>query len=72
MVVAPFGLKPSRGQSRGRELESCIVGDIEFPIVHQSGGLAGLQVTICDGEEICDLLAARLVLLEPAELEPVV
>jgi hypothetical protein len=71
VVVAPLGLKPSRSQSRGCELESRIVGNIELPVVHQSGGLAGLQVTIYDGEQICDLLAARLVLLEPTELEPV-
>lgn len=71
VVVAPFGLKPGRGQRRGRELESRVVGNIELPVVHQAGGLARRQVTICDGEQIGDLRAARLVLLEPAELEPV-
>ncbi len=71
VVVAPLGLKSGRGQRCSRELESRIVGNIEFPVVHQGSGLTGLQVTICDGEQIGDLLAARLVLLEPAEPEPV-
>jgi len=71
VMVGAFGFVPGRGQGSGGKLESRAICDVELPIRNQVRRLAGLQISIGDGEEAGDFLPTRLVLLEPSEFEPV-
>jgi hypothetical protein len=71
VMIRAFGLVPGNSQGRCCELERGVVRDVEAPIVVKTGRLRGRQVAISDGEEICDFLPARLVLLELPEFEPI-
>jgi len=60
------------GRKRGcRNLQRCVVGNVEAPIVVKARGLRRSQITIGDGQKFCDLVSVRLVRLEPSELLPV-
>ena len=71
VMVAALSVVPSDGQSSGGKLEGCVIRNVELPIGNQIRRLAGLQISIGDGEEVGDLLPTCLVLLEPPEFEPV-
>lgn len=71
VMVPPLGFIPGGGQRRGCELEGRVIRDGELPIGNQCRCLAGFQIPIRDGEQVSDLLWARLVLLEPSEFEPI-
>lgn len=71
MVVCALRLVAAGRKRRGRDLEGCIVGNIEAPIVVKARGFRRSQITIGDGQEFCDLVSVRLVRLQPSELPPV-
>ena len=71
MVVCALCLLTA-GRKRGcRNLQRCVVGNVEAPIVVKARGLRRSQITIGDGQKFCDLVSVRLVRLEPSELLPV-
>jgi len=68
--------QPGRPESLGREgeyrkLECAVIGYAEFPVRTEilDGGV--LQIAINDGEKIGDLLLRRLVLYDPAAVQPI-
>jgi len=71
VVTRTLGLVSGNSERRRGKLKAGIVGDIETPIVVKSGGFAGGEVAISDGQKIGDLFGAGPVLLEPPELEPI-
>ncbi len=71
MVVCALCLIAA-GRKRGcRNLQRCVVGNVEAPIIVKARGLRRSQITIDDGQKFCDLVSVRLVRLEPSELLPV-
>lgn len=63
-MIGSFGLVADHRQSGRSKLQGSIVGDVgdvESPIVYKAGGLRGFKITICDGEEIGDFVAACFV-----------
>ena len=71
MMVAALGSIPGGSQRSGGKLEGRVICNVELPVGNQVRSLAGLQISIGDGEEVGDFLPTRLVLLEPSELEPI-
>ena len=60
------------GRKRGcRDLQRCVVGNIEAPIVVKARSLRRSQITIGNGQQFCDLVSVRLVHLGPSELLPI-
>ena len=71
MVVCALCLIAA-GRKRGcRNLQRCVVGNVEAPIFVKARGLRRSQITIGDGQKFCDLVSVRLVRLEPSGLLPV-
>jgi hypothetical protein len=71
VVVHALGSEAGRRQRGGRELEGPIIRNVELPIGTHVGRSARLQVSIGDGEQVGDFLAAGLVFLEPPEGLPI-
>ncbi len=61
----------ARCQGCVRKLQRCVVSDIESPVVMERIRVRRLDVTISYVDEFRDLVAARLVRLQPTELLPI-
>lgn len=71
MMIHPFRLVSSCGQSGGRDLKRGVVSDVEAPVVVKTGSPSGGYITVGDGDEISDLVGRRLVRLQPSVSLPV-
>lgn len=71
MMVRALSLVPGGGQCGGGKLKRRVICNVEPPIGNQFRRLAGLKISIRDGEEVPDLLSAGRVRSEPSEIAPV-
>lgn len=60
-----------RRKGSGGKLQGGVVSDVESPVRDEPTGLARLEIPIGHGEQIGHFLSACLVLLQPAELAPI-